>query len=245
MKVARAAGDVTMREDLPPESLERLAIFPLPNCVLLPGGLLPLHVFEPRYREMTRDCLGGSRVMAIARLRNGAGSPLVIDATDEHAHHHAAHDRPAVYPHCGLGRIIASEELPDGRFHILLRGVGRVQIAEELAQERLYRQVRAVLLEDQDTRSPEAVQTGYLQLLSLCDRLALCLDKGGEQLRELVRGQTSAAETADVITAALVTDADARQQLLEALDPADRLTHAISHVGRLLCELAPCGSVPN
>jgi len=220
-----------MREELAPETLDRLAIFPLPNCVLLPGGLLPLHVFEPRYREMTRDCLSGSRVMAIARLRPG------LDGNEP--------GRPAVYPHCGLGRIIASEELPDGRFHILLRGVARVHIAEELHEERLYRQVRAELLDDQDTRRPEAVQAGYLQLVSLCDRLAMCLDKGGDQLRELVRGQPSAAETADVITAALVTDPDARQTLLETLDPADRLAHAIAHVGRLLCELAPCGSVPN
>jgi uncharacterized protein len=234
MKAARVQGQATMRDDVPLEALDRLAIFPLPNCVLLPGGLLPLHVFEPRYREMTRDCLSGSRVMAVARLR-GAG-----DGTLQ-----AGDDRPAVYDHCGLGRIIASEELPDGRFHILLRGVARVHIAEELAAERVYRQVRAVLLDDQDSLRPDAVRSAYLQLVSLCDRLALCLDKGGDQLRELVRGQPSAAETADVITAALVTDPDARQTLLETLDPADRLAHAISHVGRLLCELAPCGSVPN
>ncbi len=43
-----------------PEALRELAIFPLPNAVLLPGGVLPLHVFEPRYRDMTRDCLAGS-----------------------------------------------------------------------------------------------------------------------------------------------------------------------------------------
>lgn len=220
-----------MRDDLAPETLDRLAIFPLPNCVLLPGGLLPLHVFEPRYRDMTRDCLVGNRVMAVARLRPGFEAEY--------------HGRPAVYPHCGLGRIIASEELPDGRYHILLRGVGRVHIAEELGDERSYRQVRAVLLDDQDSGRPDAVRAGYLQLVSLCDRLAQCLDKGGDQLRELVRGQQSAAETADVITAALVTDPDARQTLLETLDPADRLAHAIAHVGRLLCELAPCGSVPN
>jgi Lon protease-like protein len=233
MKAARASGEATMRDDLPLEALDRLPIFPLPNCVLLPGGLLPLHVFEPRYRDMTRDCLGGSRVMAVARLR-----PDGLDGSNGHEH-------PAVYAHCGLGRIIASEELPDGRFHILLRGVARVQIAEELAAEHAYRQVRAVLLDDQGSQRPDAVRAGYLQLVSLCDRLALCLDKGGDQLRELVRGQPSAAETADVITAALVTDPDARQTLLETLDPADRLAHAISHVGRLLCELAPCGSVPN
>jgi Lon protease-like protein len=222
-----------MRDDLPLDALDRLPIFPLPNCVLLPGGLLPLHVFEPRYRDMTRDCLGGSRVMAVARLR--PDDDLALDRLE----------RPAVFSHCGLGRIIASEELPDGRFHILLRGVARVQIAEELAAEHAYRQVRAVLLDDQGSQRPDAVRAGYLQLVSLCDRLALCLDKGGDQLRELVRGQPSAAETADVITAALVTDPDARQTLLETLDPADRLAHAISHVGRLLCELAPCGSVPN
>jgi Lon protease-like protein len=236
-----------MREDLAPEVLERLAIFPLPNCVLLPGGLLPLHVFEPRYREMTRECLSGSRIMAIARIRPGEHIEQILDPDrgGERGSNGARSDRPAVFPHCGLGRIIASEELPDGRFHILLRGVARVRIAEELATDAMYRQVRALLLDDQDSRAPETVQASYLQLVSLCDRLALCLDKGGDQLRELVRGQTSAAETADVITAALVTDPDARQLLLETLDPADRLTHAISHVGRLLCELAPCGSVPN
>lgn len=230
-----------MRDDVPLEALDRLAIFPLPNCVLLPGGLLPLHVFEPRYREMTRDCLSGSRVMAVARLRSAADGVVIQSVPGVQS----GDERPAVYDHCGLGRIIASEELPDGRFHILLRGVARVHIAEELVAERAYRQVRAVLLDDQDSLRPDAVRAGYLQLVSLCDRLALCLDKGGDQLRELVRGQPSAAETADVITAALVTDPDARQTLLETLDPADRLAHAISHVGRLLCELAPCGSVPN
>jgi len=221
----------TMRDDLAPDALEHLPIFPLPNCVLLPGGLLPLHVFEPRYRELTRDSLNGDRLMAVARLKPG------YDADYQ--------GRPPVHAFAGLGRIIASEELADGRYHILLRGVARVRISEELAPVLSYRQVRAQLLEDGASRQPEAVQSAYLQLVSLCDRLALCLDKGGDQLRELVRGQTSAAETADVITAALVTDPDARQLLLETLDPADRLTHAISHVGRLLCELAPCGSVPN
>src|SRR5207248_4854208 len=52
-----------------PDVLASLPIFPLPNCVLLPGGMLPLHVFEPRYREMTRDCLAGHQLMAVARLK--------------------------------------------------------------------------------------------------------------------------------------------------------------------------------
>jgi Lon protease-like protein len=54
-----------------PAALASLPIFPLPNAVLLPGGLLPLHVFEKRYREMTRDCLAGHQLMGVARLRPG------------------------------------------------------------------------------------------------------------------------------------------------------------------------------
>ena len=52
-------------------ALEEVPVFPLPNVVLLPGALLPLHVFEPRYREMTRDVVAGRRRMAVARLQPG------------------------------------------------------------------------------------------------------------------------------------------------------------------------------
>src|ERR1700754_4703592 len=120
----------------PPDSsaLSSLPIFPLPNCVLLPGGLMPLHVFEPRYRELTRDCLAGHQLMAVARLRPGYETTY--------------YGRPPVYERCGVGRIICSEELPDARFALLLRGVARIEIARELPAERSYRQVEARMLAD-------------------------------------------------------------------------------------------------
>src|ERR1043166_8079173 len=116
-----------MRETLsPPEQadLASLPIFPLPNCVLLPGGLLPLHVFEPRYRELTRDCLAGYQLMGVARLRPGYEASY--------------YGHPPVFEKCGVGRIICSEELPDGRFALLLLGVARAEIARELPCERGY-----------------------------------------------------------------------------------------------------------
>ncbi|MCE9572997.1 MAG: LON peptidase substrate-binding domain-containing protein [Deltaproteobacteria bacterium] len=214
-----------------PESLAALPIFPLPNCVLLPGGLLPLHVFEPRYRALTRDALAGDRLMAIARLKPG--------------HEAEYFDRPPIHEHAGLGRILCADELPDGRFHILLRGVGRLSISSELPAERQYRRVSARLLEDRVSGRPERVRSAHLQLCMLCDRLADVLDEGGAQLRELIKAQTCAAACADVLTAALVQDPDDRQLLLETLDPADRLDRAIAHVARVLCELAPCTGAPN
>jgi Lon protease-like protein len=215
----------------PPESqaLSALPIFPLPNCVLLPGGLLPLHVFEPRYRELTRDCLAGSQLMAIARLRPGYETSY--------------YGRPPVYDRCGVGRIICSEELPDGRFALLLRGVARVEIARELPSERSYRRVEARMLADAEHDRDEALDT-HRRLIQLCDRLAEVIEKGGPQLRDLVRSFDDPGMCADAIAAALVMDADARQELLEACNPMVRLQRTLGHVSHMLCELAPCdGSV--
>ncbi len=212
------------------EALSALPIFPLANCVLLPGGLLPLHVFEPRYRELTRDCLAGSQFMAVARLRPGYET--------------AYYGRPPVYDRCGVGRIICSEELPDGRFALLLRGLARVEIARELPTERSYRLVEARMLADQECDRREATDT-HRRLITLCDRLAEVIEKGGPQLRDLVRSFDDPGACADAIAAALVMDADARQELLEACNPMVRLQRTLGHVSHMLCELAPCDSAVN
>jgi hypothetical protein len=213
-----------------PGALSSLPIFPLPNCVLLPGGLLPLHVFEPRYRDLTRDCLAGHQLMAVARLRPGYET--------------AYYGRPPVYERCGVGRIIASDELPDGRFALLLRGVARVEIARELPAERAYRLVEAKMLPDDSCDSADALDH-QRRLIMLCDRLAEVIDQGGPQLRDLARSCESPGECADAIAAALIMDADARQELLEACDPMVRLQRTLGHVSHLLCELAPCEGAVN
>jgi Lon protease-like protein len=214
------------REDIDPAFLDGLPIFPLPNAVLLPGGLMPLHVFEPRYREMTRDCLDGGRLMAVARLRPGYEA--------------ACDDRPPVFPACGLGRIIASEELADGRYLLVLRGVARIQIEQELPPVRSYREVRARLIEDGRSSRPDATHVAHTQLVALCERLSMALDRGGDELRALCRDCATPGDCADAIAAALIMDHVERQRLLETFDPTERLERTAEHVGRLICQLAPC-----
>jgi Lon protease-like protein len=145
-----------------------------------------------------------------------------------------------VYPACGLGRIIASEELDDGRFLLVLRGVARIQIERELPAVRSYREVKARLVDDDRSLRPNATHVAHAQLLALCDRLASVLDRGGEELRSLCRECTSPGHCADAIAAALIMDHCERQKLLETYDPADRLERTAEHVGKLLCQLAPC-----
>jgi hypothetical protein len=211
-----------------PAALTSLPIFPLANCVLLPGGLLPLHVFEPRYRELTRDCLAGHQLMGVARLRPG------YEAT--------YYGRPPVFEKCGVGRIICSEELPDGRFALLLRGVARAEIARELPSKRNYRLVEAHALADASYDRQDA-RDHHRRLILLCDRLAEVIEQAG--LRDLVRSFESPGACADAVAAALVMDPDARQELLESRDPMVRLQRTLGHVSHLLCELAPCEGTVN
>lgn len=94
-----------------------IPIFPLPNVVLFPNVFLPLHIFEPRYREMVADTLDGDRMIGMVLLRPGWESDY--------------EGRPAVFPIGCAGLITHHERLPDGRYNIILRGLQKFRIREE------------------------------------------------------------------------------------------------------------------
>ncbi len=108
-------------------------LFPLPEVVLLPGALLPLHVFEPRYRLMLKDALGGEKLIAMALLLPG--------------YEESYQGAPAIDEWVGLGRIVAHEPLPDGRSNLLLAGLRRARVLEE-DRSRPYRRGRLEVLAD-------------------------------------------------------------------------------------------------
>ncbi len=102
-----------------------IPIFPLPNVVLFPNVFLPLHIFEPRYRQMVDDALNDDRIIGMVLLRPGW---------------EANYDgRPPVYPIGCAGVITHAERLPDGRFNIVLRGMEKFRITGE-DSAKLYRQ---------------------------------------------------------------------------------------------------------
>ena len=94
----------------------RIPLFPLPEVVLLPGTLLPLHVFEPRYRAMVADALEADRTIGMAMLK--AGSDAAAPAAPIHRVGTA-------------GEIVESEALPDGRYNILLEARYRFRVLDE------------------------------------------------------------------------------------------------------------------
>jgi len=109
---------------------ESLPIFPLAGVLLLPHGRLPLNIFEPRYRAMTRDALGGERLIGMVQPNDPAlGGPNSDDMN------------PPVYPVGCAGRITSFNETNDGRFLITLTGISRFRIKEELPLVSGYRRV--------------------------------------------------------------------------------------------------------
>ena len=101
-----------------------LPIFPLPNVVLFPQVFLPLHIFEPRYRQMVDDALNGDRIIGMVLLRSGWEGDY--------------EGRPAIYPIGCAGIITHAERLADGRFNIVLRGMEKFRVTGE-ETERPYR----------------------------------------------------------------------------------------------------------
>jgi hypothetical protein len=101
-----------------------LPLFPLPNVVLFPNVFLPLHVFEPRYRDMAAEAIAGDRMIGMVLLRPGW--------------EHDYEGRPPVYPIGSSGVITHFERLSDGRYNIILRGLERFRILEE-DTSRIYR----------------------------------------------------------------------------------------------------------
>jgi Lon protease-like protein len=242
-------SDADASDEVEPRALEALPIFPLPDVVLFPGAVLPLHVFEPRYREMIQDAMVGHKLIAMARIldpdveideeleealeQEGVAPPTAgTDVGDDPS----APDAPAVCAVLGLGTIIANQETDDGRYYLLLRGVGRVRIEDELPLSRPYRRVRAVLLDDNATARPEAVSAADQQLVALVDRLSMALQGAGE-LSNLVREIELPGRRADAVAAALISEPDERQRLLETLDPADRLDRVIELIARATAKL--------
>ena len=205
----------------------RVPIFPLPEVVFFPETVLPLHVFEPRYRRMIADCLAGDRWLGVVMLRAGWEKDY--------------QGRPPVHGVAGAGEIIQAEMLADGRYNILLDGRARVRIlVEEPPDGGLYRVVRTERIEDRGPSPSDRTFAGRLQELRTAHaRLLMALGQSHPDVvgRLTVAGASPGAAI-DRIVSAVVPDAEVRQRLLEAVDVSERLDLAVGALGELLTMVA-------
>jgi Lon protease-like protein len=201
------------------EAVQRVPVFPLPEAVLFPRQVLPLHIFEPRYRVMVTDALAGARLIAVALLKPNYESQYFTS----HAPIHRL---------VGLGRIIASEKLEGGKFNILLRGEARAEVAEEFPG-RPYRWAR---LKQVESGCNSGAATREELRRELCEAIHAHLAAEAEicdHYLRLFETPLPLGELTDLIAGGLPVVGELRQCLLAELDTCTRAKMLLEHIHTL------------
>ena len=174
-------------------------IFPLPDVTLFPRTLLPLHVFEARYRAMVSDALARDRRICMVRLRPGYQATYA--------------GKPEVYGVGTVGEIVSCERLATGRYDLVLRGEARVRLVRELPTDTLYRVVAAERLED---IAPAADVTPLVERVrAACQAILGVLGRPANFLDAVFAEKQEPGVIADRVAAGVLPGADVRQELLE------------------------------
>ncbi len=186
-------------------ALAEMPLFPLTEVVLFPNALLPLHVFEPRYRALVSDCMASHKVFAIALITDPDGAD--------------ANGNPPIAAVAGAGLIVEHHALSDGRSTLVLHGQARVRL-EELPFVPPYRRARATVIHDE----PEDVAaTDRTALLASAAAFSAEVQKQDARFSYRLPLHLPAAAMADHCAHHLVVDTSVRLALLGEVDPRARV----------------------
>jgi uncharacterized protein len=205
------------------ESFQSVPVFPLENVQLFPHTILPLTIFEPRYLSMVDYALENDHLLTIA--------DTVL--SDDQIHDDP--DRPSIRPILGAGVIIAKQQIAPNRYQILVQGVTRVIMRDELEQTMPFRQVHAEILLDEET---DEIGLGEVEdrLRELIGHFAVHNESQSKALYELLENSPNADILGNMISANIVSAPALRQTLFEELNPLNRLKMIYQHIGDLLLQ---------
>lgn len=195
-------------------------LFPLPNLVMFPNVMQPLHIFEPRYVQMVEDALETDRLIATC---------LILPTWQN-----AMHGDPEIAPVACLGKIISCQQQADGTYNILLLGVRRIRVLEEFSSEKLYRRAHVEILEDL-VQHPESTSSQQIQkvLLEAFQRLLPKLPQDSEPLEELFSKQLPLSMLTDIVSYTIDIDPSAKQKLLAENRVLKRAEIVLRHMARI------------
>jgi Lon protease-like protein len=179
----------------------RIAVFPLPGALLFPRTRLPLHIFEPRYRAMVADAVAGDQRIGMIQPRDESAVPTLFEVG------------------C-LGRITRCENLPDGRYNIVLTGLTRFRILREVAVPTLYRQVDVLLDAFDDEREQPPLAPATRAALEI--EAKLFAERHGFVVDWASVAQIDDESLVNGIAQIAPFDAVAKQALLETAELRDR-----------------------
>lgn len=207
--------------NLKPDEFKGIArLFPLPNAVLFPHVMQPLHIFEPRYRSMVEDAMSSDRAIAIASFEPG---------WEEHYE-----GRPPLKPTACLGHIAACQEMDDGRYNILLLGRQRVSILEELPPLRQFREARALLVEDEyPTQGDDERPQRQRELVDAFRQVLPSVPEVLNQLDELLARSVPLGMLTDIFAYTVEMSIDIKHRLLSETNVDKRATELLKKLAEL------------
>ncbi|MFO1519129.1 MAG: LON peptidase substrate-binding domain-containing protein [bacterium] len=189
--------------------LSELPLFPLPNTVFFPKTVLPLYVFEPRYRSLVADALKGNGFIGVPLLKPG------------YEPHYAG--CPEIYPVFGYGKLIESEKLEEGQYNIILKGIDRVRLIEEISSCQPYRIASVEILPDPDEAVIDPLLPALTRIKESFFPLLPFYEKIPKAFRDCLQKQQDPALFCHLIAMHLIGDCAKRQQLLELPTLAERI----------------------
>jgi len=204
----------------------KVRLFPLPNLVLFPHVMQPLHVFEPRYRTLLEDALHRDKLIAMAVLRPGWEQDY--------------DGRPPLYPMACLGRIATHHQLDDGTYNVLLLGLRRIKLARELEPLRGFREAEVELCVDCYPAQNGAAQN-FLQrkLRDAFMQILPMLPETQEQLDQLLGNDVPLGVLTDVISYMLDISVCEKEALLAEVDVYQRADMLLRHLLAAAVECTP------
>lgn len=189
-----------------------IPLFPLPNLVFFPNSLLPLHVFEARYRQLVDDIIDSERIIGMVLLKPGWEKNY--------------YDKPEIFSVGCMGRIVSIEVEEDGRSNIVLYGLKRIRI-DEILHDSPYRLARVNLIEDIHGTNEGAHQKRIFELISRWNSM---LGKEYKSHRIVVDFSLSLGTLTDSITPQVVSNVFQMQEFLEEAKVVKRADMILEHL---------------
>jgi ATP-dependent Lon protease len=182
-------------------------LFPLPDLVMFPHVVQPLHIFEPRYRDMLNDALDGDGLLTMSILAPGW---------------EADYDgRPRLLPQVCVGKVVTHQRLDDGRYNLMLLGMRRGRIIAELPATRTFRQAEIELIDDVYPSEGDAGRDELQARLAAQFQRTLPLAKSASSegpMKELLSEEVPLGVLTDLVSFALPLKAGLKRELLAEND---------------------------
>ncbi len=179
----------------------------LPNAILFPQALLPLYIFEPRYRAMLKESLESQRMFAVALPHDSTSTALVPNRV------------------AGVGLIRACVDKPDGSSNLILQGVSRVRFVDFVQEKPYYvGRIEVLSTEESDALEVEALSVKVLEIIGTLH------DSGeiqAEGILKFLNEITDPDALADIVTYSFIEDVTRKQEILETLNLRQRLHKVI------------------